>query len=199
MSPSARQPLPVIYLALLAGMGTSWLLGCSRPEPSEVITAAPVADGSLIALWDSALSVLRKHDLRPVRQDRAMGEIETSATTSQQWGEFWRQDVAELYSLAHASLHTTQRKAVVRFVRGEPGWHVEVQVDVYRLSTPESQITTASSAIQAFSGVLPTTEGQTVQDPQAEHRWVHLGRDPSMEVRLLRQILREAGQTDDGL
>ncbi len=199
MSPSVRQPLPLICLALLTGMGALWLFGCSRPEQPETITAAPIADGSLASLWDSALSVLRKHDLRPVRQDRAMGLIETSATTSQQWGEVWRQDVAELYSLAHASLHTTQRKAVVRFIRGEPGWHVEVQVDVYRLSTPESQITTASSAIQAFSGVLPTTEGEAVPDPQAEHRWVHLGRDPAMEARLLRQILREAGQTDDSL
>lgn len=177
--------MPGLLSALLA----LCVSGCHRPSAPEGVTAAPVADDDVEPLWDAALSVLRKHDFQPDRQDRAMGTIETLPTTSQNLGEFWRQDVADFYGLVHASLHTTQRKATVHFVHGKDGWTIEVQVDVYRLSMPESQITTASSAIQSFSGALPTTEGQVFQDPRSQHRWVHLGRDADMESRLLDSIL----------
>ena len=154
--------------------------------------SAQVADDEIELFWDATLSILRKHGFRPDKQDRAMGVIETLPITSRQWGEFWRQDVADTYSLAHASLHTTQRKATVHFIRSEGaegGWRVEVQVDVYRLSMPESQITTASSAIQAFGGVLPTTEGVVNKDARSRRHWVRLGRDAVLESRLLDRIL----------
>ncbi len=166
------------------------LAGCQRPVPPEDITSAQVVGEDLEILWDTTLSVLAKHDFRADRQDRASGVIETLPTTSQHWIEFWRQDVADPYSLVHGWLHTTQRKATVRFVREEGGWLVDVQVDVYRLTTPESQITTASSAIQAFDGALPTTVGRTTEDAQSGRRWVHLGRDATLEARLLQRILR---------
>jgi hypothetical protein len=174
----------------LSAVAVVCLAGCQRPESPEGITSAQVAGEDLESLWDAALSVLAKHDFRADRQDRASGIIETLPTTSQHWGEFWRQDVADPYSLVHGWLHTTQRKATVRFVQEEGGWRVDVQVDVYRLTMPESQITTASSAIQAFSGALPTMEGRIYEDPRSPRRWVHLGRDAALEARLLRRILR---------
>jgi hypothetical protein len=179
---SIRGPLFAVAIVCLAG--------CQRPEPPEDTTSAQVVGEDLEYLWDAALSVLAKHDFRADRQDRASGVIETLPTTSQHWSEFWRQDVADAYSLVHGWLHTTQRKATVRFVREEGGWRVDVQVDVYRLTTPESQITTASSALQAFSGALPTTEGRTTEDSRSGRRWVHLGRDAALETRLLQRILR---------
>jgi hypothetical protein len=189
---AARSLSLAVVPVLLAVLPSICLVGCQRPAPPQGITAASLTEDELDVFWEAALSVLRKHDLRPDRQDRAMGVIETLGTTSRQWSEFWRQDVADWYSLAHASLHTTQRKATVRFVRGADDWAIEVQVDVYRLSVPDSQITSASSVIQGFSGVLPTTEGELLPDPQARRRWVHLGRDAAMESRLLDRILRRA-------
>jgi len=125
-----------------------------------------------------------------------MGVIETRPTTSRQWGEWWRRDVGDSYSLGESSLHTIQRKATVRFVRGAEGRRVEVQVDVYRLSVPESQITTASSAIHGFDGALPTAEGQYGKDGNLRERWVHLGRDAEVETRLLASILTRAGLSE---
>jgi hypothetical protein len=168
--------------------------GCERPIPPEGPTIATVTEEDLEPLWEAALAVLRKHDFQPDRQDRVMGVIETLPTTSKQWGEFWRQDVADAYDVAEASMHTTQRKATVRIVRGPDGPTVEVQVDVYRLAEPESQITSSSSALQAFSGALPTTEGRVARDDQDRRRWVHLGRDAQMETRLLARILSRTGR-----
>jgi len=170
------------------------LLGCQRPEQPEAATAAQVSGDKLQPTWDAALAVLRKHDFQPDRQDRAQGVITTLPTTSMQWGEPWRQDVADGYSFVESSLHTIQRKATIRFIHdpGATDWTVQVQVDVYRLNVPESQITTASSAYHAFSGVLPTAEGTAQLRGEAARKWTHLGRDPAMEARLLSRILASA-------
>jgi hypothetical protein len=170
--------------------------GCQRPTRPESPTASTIADDDVQPLWDTALAVLIKHDFRPDRQDRTAGIITTHPTTSQQWHEPWRQDVADKYSLAEASLHTIQRQATVRFTRNAQAqrpaaenWTIEVQVDVYRLSVPEYQITSSSSAIRSFNADLPTVTGEKVADARAARRWVPLGRDGEMEERLLSRIL----------
>ncbi len=186
---TARVSIPALaVLGLL-------LVGCHRPLAVEGPTSATVEGADLEILWDAALSVLRKHSFTPVRQDRAMGVIETRAETSRQWGEFWRQDVEvrDTYGMAHASLHTTQRKATVRFIRDPEGWQVVVEIDVYRMSRPEAQVTTASSAIQVFSSILPTTTGQVAPGEDAPRDWVFLRRDGGLEERLLDRILLAAG------
>ncbi len=181
---------------LLAPALLALQVGCEKPVQPERLTAAPIYSEELEQLWEATLSVLLKHDFLPQRQDRAMGIITTRPATSRQYGEFWRQDVdpTDSYSMAEANLHAIQRQATVRFVRSEPDWQLEVQVDVFRLSRPESQVTTASSAIQAFSGVLPTTQGQTSRDPRTRKQWVLLGRDQDMEERLLDRILAAAAR-----
>ena len=149
-------PLGAVLFAALALGG-----GCQRPTDPEGVTSAAI-DGNVAfnELWDSTLSVLRKHDFQPDRQDRTERVIVCFPTTSMQWHEPWRQDVRDGYSLLEASTHTIQRRATVKFVQ-EPRWTVEVTVDVFRLSTPETQITSASSALHGFSGALPTAEGET--------------------------------------
>ncbi len=174
---------------------------CQMPTPPEGLTTAAVAEPQLDRLWDSAISVLRKHDYQPARQDRALGIIETTPTTSMQWFELWRQDLASGYDLFEASLHTTQRKATVRFLRGDddPGsdethaaWTVTVQVGVYRLSREETQITSASSVLHGFSGRLPTVRGRESDSGTSQDRWIYKRRDGAVERRLLRSILAEA-------
>lgn len=185
--------LVLIVVALAAG--------CQRPTPPESPTATTITDEDVQPLWDTALAVLIKHDFRPDRQDRTAGVITTHPTTSKQWHEPWRQDVADSYSLGEASLHTIQRQATVRFIRnsattqpvGAPAtaenWSIDVQVDVYRLSVPEYQITSSSSAIRAFNADLPTVTGEKVADARGARRWVPLGRDGAMEERILSRIL----------
>jgi len=153
-----------------------------------------VREVDLESLWDAGLAVLRRHDFQPDRQDRALGVITTLPATSRQWGEFWRQDVADPYSFLQASLQTIRRQVTVRFLRrGQDYWDIDVQVDVFRQCRPESQITTASSAYQAFSGVLPTYEGGLQVVGKPEVWWAPIGRDGAMEARLLNLILDRAG------
>lgn len=161
--------------------------GCGRPEQPDQPTESAISADDLDGLWDSSLAVLRKFDFQPDRQDRGAGVITTFPTTSMQWHEPWRQDVADGYGLAMASLHTIQRKVTIRFIK-ENGWILDVQVEMFLLSAPDYQVTTASSAIRSFNGDLPTVTGEMA--PGADSRqWVPLGRDANMEARILDRIL----------
>ncbi len=187
----------VLSFALLAA-------GCQRPTPPVQPTASYVDAADLDSLWDASLRILRRHDFQPDRQDRAAGIITTFPTTSAQWHEPWRRDVADGYGLLMASMHTVQRQVTVRFIHENDGprsstssppvapslspWSLDVQVDVFLLSAPDYQITSSSSAIRSFSGDLPTITGESVQAREAR-RWVPMGRDGSMEDRLLNSIL----------
>ncbi len=190
-SPGCRR-LTLGWCLLALGVAVA---GCHEPVSPTAVTAQAVAEEDLEPLWQASLAVLRRHDFEPDRQDRAMGVIETLPTTSRQWGEFWRQDVADAYGVLESSLQTIQRQATVRFVRGESGWTVQVEVQVYRLAVPESQVTSSSSVIRGFSGDLPTTEGRVVRAASDRQRWVSLGRDAAMEDRLLTRILSRAAAT----
>jgi len=187
---------------LLAAAAT---FGCHKPAPPEGPTAEFIQHEDVDPLWQATQAVLRKHDFQIDRQDLAAGVIETLPTTSQHFSEFWRQDVADPYSFGQATMHTMQRKATVRFIRTSSArdWSVEMQVDVYRLSTPEHQVTSASSALLAFSGGLPTATGQVGVNASKQREWVPMGRDGELESRLLSQIFKTSGRMpiamqDDG-
>ncbi len=185
-------------MAVLLGLLLTAQAACHKPTPPQEPTAGVIGGQTdLDALWDRTLVILRKQGFEPDRQDRAMGVITTLPTTSMQWHEPWRQDLADGYSLLDASLHTTQRMVTVRFVKTEE-WSVDVQVDVHRLSTPETQISTASSVLHGLSGRLPTVEGELSGSGRSPppHDWIQLRRDGMMEERLLDQILAYAAEPD---
>lgn len=186
-----RRSFSVLSVAAALAFAT----GCHKPAAPQGPTAEFIERDQVDPLWQASQSVLRKHDFQIDRQDLAAGVIETLPTTSQHYFEFWRQDVADPYSFGQATMHTIQRKVTVRFVRtpSDPQWMVELQVDVFRLSTPEHQVTSSSSALLAFSGGLPTSTGQVGLSAMKQREWVPLGRDPELESRLLSQIFKAAG------
>ena len=177
----------------------TWLgpASCVRPPQPDTPTAANVANADLEALWDASLRVLHRMDMQPERQDRATGVIETLPTTTKQFWEFWRDDCADSYGQTLADVQTIQRRAIVRFRRLAPEsrWQVDVQVDVFRLQRPERQLTSTSSVLEAYSSLLPTTEGQIAG--RSELAYLEpMGRDGAMEQQILRMIMRQSQTLD---
>lgn len=164
--------------------------GCQQPVAPTAPTATDLEQVQFEGLWQTSLEVLRRCDFRPDRQDRRAGVITTEPTTSAQWFEVWRPEVTGAYQEAEANLHTVRRQATVQIKQDpeQPGCHVSVQVDVYRYSAPERQVTTASGALQIFGEKLPTAEGQ-LGPQEAKAGWVYLGRDGRLEAELLRRII----------
>lgn len=184
-------------LVLIIALGLLPFGGCARPIQPEAPTAAAASEADLDAIWNAALMVLSRMDLRPDRMDRASGVIETQPTTTQQFFEFWRRDVIDRYAYAEAQMHTMRRKATVRFRRlpESQRWQVEVQVDVERWQAPDRQFTSTSSALAVYSSHLPTTEGERMAQNLAIY-WEPAGRDAAMERLILDRILRMSGTVD---
>ncbi|MBK9119978.1 MAG: hypothetical protein IPM18_10330 [Phycisphaerales bacterium] len=71
---------------------------------------------------------------------------------------------------------------------------VRVQVEKFRLSVPERQITTASGALRIFDEDTPTVRGDRGARSNARI-WVPLGRDALLEEQLLERFARLPGIT----
>lgn len=180
-------------IAICCAVLTTWP-GCQQPTQPDGPTATQLTGADSEQLWQTALEVLRRYDLQPDRQDRRAGVITTHPTTSAQWFEFWRPEVVGGFEAGEANLHTIRRQATVhiRPASQQGQIYVSAQVDVYRYSAPERQVTSASGALQIFGEKLPTAEGR--MEPLAEvSYWVPLGRDGRLEDELLRRIAWQVG------
>lgn len=178
--------LPTVLLGLTISMMS---IGCQRPAQPEGPTARDLPKQTAPdALWDDAVATLREYGFRVRVQDRVNGQIITSPETSAQFFEPWRDDVGSRYALLESSLHTMQRQVTVQFIKNGNTWSAEVRVDVYRLSQPETQITSASSVLHGFSGYLPDSEGGSLRATGDRKQWVLTGRDGELERELLNRI-----------
>jgi len=182
-----------VSIAICCAVLTTWP-GCQQPIQPEGPSATQLTGADFEQLWQTGLEVLRRYNFRPDRQDRRAGVITTHPTTSAQWFEFWRPEVGGDFQAAEANLHTVRRQATVHIrPAAEQGQiYVSTQVDVYRYSAPERQVTTASGALQIFGEKLPTAEGEMGPQAAAAY-WVPLGRDSRLEDELLRRIAWHVG------
>jgi len=141
--------------------------------------------------WQQCIEAVRQFGFALDRVDPRAGVILTQPLTSKQWFEFWRRDVTGGSELLEASLHTVRRRTLVNVQSGEgPGeFRVSVTVWVQRQSRPERQITTASTALQAFGTKLPTASGQ-LRRGETQIDWIDMGRDAKLEAAILAEILR---------
>ena len=179
---------------LIALAGMAIVSGCQSTPPVRTPVAADLGVADFDRLWDATLEVLRRYNFQLDRRDRRMGVITTHPITSAQSFEFWRHEVIGSRSQAEADLHTIRRQATIELNPAETKdtVHLAVRVEVFRLSVPERQVTTASSALQVFGSRLPTAEGRIETRQESEH-WVDLGRDSQLEAAILRRIAAMAG------
>lgn len=184
----------VVTAALMAGLG-SWLSACEAPPRAEGPTEITLRIVDYETFFDSALTLLREHDLAPQHVDRSRGRVITRAATSGQWFEFWRADSHGGYQALESSLHTVRRWASLSIEQdGADGeYRLRVQVDKQRFSSPQRQVTTASGALGIYSERLPTEEGLRASQARGDH-WVPLGRDVLMENYLLRRLAELPGR-----
>jgi hypothetical protein len=190
--------------------GLAALSACQAPTKPVDPTTDVISLRDKDAFIDTALTVLREHDLQPQFADRGHGEIVTHPTTSAQWFEFWRKDAPGSYQLFESSIHTVQRVVTVHIApEGDPpttapaapaisaadangdSYRLTVEVQKFRFSAPERQATTASSALAIYNERLPTREGLVAAKTAGQH-WVPLGRDPLLETYLLEKLVDRA-------
>ncbi len=186
-------------------------LGCAQKCGMEYETSRtlqiPAESAAADQLWEAGQETLRRQGFRLDRVDRRAGIITTLPETSQHWFELWRRDVATGRDALDSTVNPLRRWAEVTFSpsssgRGDesPAWQqLAVVVHKERLSSPDRQFNSSGAAYQFFAENLPSTTG-TARVTREEDRWRDEGRDPAMEDRLLRAIMRRAAmnapQTD---
>ncbi len=177
-----------------------WLpaVGCLSPRRADYQSSAALSAGAeperTDQLWSATLDVLRAHDCRLDRVDRANGVVTTLPETSQHFFEFWRHDVATREDFWDATLNPLRRWVEISFARDDHGAWTGVAVVVHkeRMSSPDRQFNSTGAAYEFFGDTLPSTSG--IVRVTAEHdRWIGCGTDPAMAELLLREILNAAG------
>ncbi len=184
------------------------LNGCHHPAPPVELTTQEIAlsnAGEYEILFDACLDTLRDHRFKLDRVDRHEGTITTFPVTSQQFFEFWRNDVYTAYDLVEASLLTIRRRVEIRLLGQGSPLHKKLVITVHRerFSTPDRQYNTSAAAFRVYSRSLPSTSGEIVV-PKRDDVWLEAGRDGIAEQRLINEITervfarnrQQAGEAD---
>ena len=168
------------------------VFGCQAPPqpggPTSIVLRIPDRERFI----EAALTVLRENDFAPRRVDWQRGRVVAGPTTSAQWFEPWRIDPPDAYQRLESNLHTVQREVTLNVAPAadppqDDEYEIAVQVDKFRYSAPDRQVTTAAGALAIYSERLPTTEGLRAARSAGEH-WISLGRDGPLEALLLDRI-----------
>jgi len=190
-----RFPLLLGSLALLLAA-----VGCESSDAaanrSTFRLSLPPDSDRADRLWSTAQEVLREHRFALDRVDRGAGVITTRPEGSQHFFEFWRHDVDTWSDRWEATMNSIRRWVEVTIRPAEDGIESEIAVVVHkeRISSADRQFNNTGAAFQFFGSSLPSTAGKPI-DPAAD-RWLSLGRDPAMELRLLNRIVERMDKSN---
>ena len=160
---------------------------CGCATTRSPIDRPLVIDNHFEKVWSASYNELVRRGFVIDRLDKRIGVIETFPLVSSQWFEFWRQDVMTNDAMSESSMQTIRRRILMK-ISSEPDGKITLDCEVYveRLaSQPEKFIsrTRPRDIFTNVSGHIPAL-GQT----ESIEEWIYLGKDPELEVELLRKI-----------
>jgi hypothetical protein len=145
--------------------------------------------------WDQIVDVVsdyftvsREQQARRGGEVWSEGRIETAYQTGATWLEPHREDSVGSFNRWESTFQTVRRRAVVRVIPDAAGYLVEVIVEKELEDLPNPEKATAGAAIFRNDGSLPSRRLEEVSRTRSSPRWLHLGRDPALEQRMLAEI-----------
>jgi len=201
----ARQSTLLLLLMLLLALATiapgchgPWQYGYPGghfahgppvPNPMFVgVTDPELVWTQLLDVLDDDFKVQQEERVRVVGDLLLEGRIETFPTDGSTILEPWRKDSTHGYEKWHATLQSIRRRAIVRVIPAEGGFLVDVVVnkELEDLNRPENA--TVDKTTFRYDGSLTANDDETVDDPSITLGWIPVGRDISLEQRILRQL-----------
>ena len=193
------RPWLPLMIVLSFSIGCGWHQRGLLPGQQGVEQAAlenplfvPATDRDV--LWDQVVDAVDNYfKIRTEQRVRVVGDvllegrIDTFPTDGSTLLEPWRKDSTHGFEKLHATLQSIRRGAAVRVLPVQGGYLIEVVVEKYLedLERPE----------HATSGHTPLAEQQSLRqdlEPNADLPmmlgWIPLGRDVSLEQRILGEI-----------
>jgi hypothetical protein len=170
--------------------------GCALPWAARAPVAVaenpvfiPATDreflwNNLVDTVDDYFRVTREERMRLIGSVLTEGRIETWPTQGSTLLEPWRGDSTPGYEKLHATLQTIRRQAFVRVIPASGGYLIEVVVNKELEDVDRPEQSSAGSSYQRHDGTLVRVEGP-VQSSPATLGWIPLGRDASLEQKIL--------------
>jgi hypothetical protein len=169
------------------------------PNPLEL----PPADDQFVwsQVVDTVDDYFRIAREQPVQNSRDLlldGRLETSYRVGASILEPWRKDSTAGFEALQSTLQSIRRKATVIVRPRGAGYSVEVIVQKDLEDTDRTQYATETTATRRHDGTIVRQLGEGVDVPQTLG-WISLGRDASLEQRILQQIFQRVTENDGRL
>lgn len=171
---------------LLAGI---FLGGCAEPTQKQATEPICLQGAQLAQAMATGEDVLKRMHFVIEKSDSTALIVRTRPLSGAQFFEFWRRDNVGGYNAAQSNLHSIQRIVELSFSQSADGLCIACEVNVQRLSLPEKEINNASSAHSMFSESDNDLQRLRLEsDRQEQMAWIDLGRDASLEEKILKEI-----------
>jgi hypothetical protein len=192
-----QSPALFVLTAILAASGgCGWhphttLHGPTPGAPTLVENPllVPIADREFLWLQvvdtvDDYFKIKREERVRLVGDVLLEGRIETFPTDGSTLLEPWRRDSTRGFEKLHATLQSVRRYAIVRVVPTDGGYLVDVAVHKELEDVDRPERATVGHAVERHDSSLVRSEQQP-RDSPFTWRWIPVGRDASLEQRIL--------------
>ena len=141
---------------------------------------------------DDYFEIAEEQPVRLVGQVVTEGRMTTFPVVGSTVFEPWRRDSVTRSDRIEATLQSIRRQAEVRVIPDQHGYLVEVIVfkELEDVRTPDQA--SAGEATFRYDGSL-TRVVDSLAERDSNEGWIHQGRDPNLEQRILSEILARVG------
>lgn len=196
--------LGVLLLAVLGATGCGSLIyRFTDPAPPVFVPnplELPEADDQFVwaQVVDAVDDYFRIAREQPVQRSKGLlldGRLETSYQIGASILEPWRKDTTAGFERLQSTLQSIRRRAVVTLRPTSGGYTLEVVVQKEIEDTDQSQLASEGTASQRHDGTLIRHASGRTDGPRTLG-WIPLGRDATLEQRLLHEIHGRVTQSD---
>lgn len=204
------QQKTTIYLLSLIAL-ISFFQGCGRLasyNPQPVLVGKEISNPILIPMLDRSVvmdeisdelddyfRISREEHIRVVDNLMTEGWIETYPRIGSTVLEPWHHDSTRGFEKLHASLQTVRRSAKVRIIPTGDSYSVDVKVIKELEDNPNPLRSAVSGKFLRHDTALDSSQANQ-WDVLTDFGWISMGRDISLEQKILTNIVRRLSGAD---
>lgn len=172
------------------------LSGCAEEQQYGAVEPICLKNVNKLKTMEIAEDVLAKMHFTVEKVDAESDYIRTRPLPGAQFFEFWRSDNVGAVNQLESNLHSIRR--VVELTISEQGEGppqngnllcINCEVQKYRLSIPEQEVSSSARAYQMFSESNSSLQKLRLNPEQrAGMAWIDLGKDRQLAAEILKRI-----------
>jgi len=149
----------------------------------------------LVDTVDDYFKIEREERVRHVGNVLTEGRIDTFPQPAATLLEPWRGDSASSFERLHATLQTIRRRAEVRVIPTQGGYHIDVAVYKELEDLTQPDVSTAGKSIKRNESSLVRSDLEDVSEDLGPFTtgWIPLGREPALEQKILVNLRARLG------